>query len=219
MPPLLADPSTRTNVEPFQTMHCQTVDEDRARCVHVMPSGEVKQMDELRAAVQKTVPFHAIVVKFLGVEVPIDCWVHVTPSGDVAAGVDVVLEEPVDTAQKTVPFHAMHRQTSVTGSVCSVQLTPSGDVAAMVPEVAATAQKTLPFHARPDQRAVAGSVCGVQLMPSGDVAATLLSAPTSAFPPESAQNSEPFQTTLVQRLFAAGVGNVIGVQVTPSSSE
>jgi hypothetical protein len=51
----------------------------------------------------------------------------VIPSGDVAA----IVEVPPATAQKTVPFQAIDRQSEETGRVRWVQVIPSGDVAAI----------------------------------------------------------------------------------------
>ena len=104
------------------------------------------------------------------------------------------------------------------GSVCGVQVMPSGEVAASVeaaycpPEIA---QKTVPFQAMPDQRAE-GIVRGVQATPLVDVAQTVVATGVEdPVPRDTAQYTVPFHTTALHQ-WAAGITFGWGVHETPS---
>ena len=105
------------------------------------------------------------------------------PSGDVTI-IDVAV---FDTALNIDPFHAIEFQPALIGSVCCVQVVPSGDVAAVVD--GDIAQNTVPFHATAPQTVLIGKVRCVHVVPSGDVAATVLLMELVI-----AQNTVPFHT-------------------------
>jgi hypothetical protein len=113
------------NIEPFHTISVHVALPPRVLPVHVIPSGLVITSVLPPTAQNKPPPY--VIAAQLDVQ-GIICWVHVIPSVDVAARVELG-----DRAQKIVPVPTIGFHESIPEAAISllVQLIPSVDVPAV----------------------------------------------------------------------------------------